>query len=127
MLFDGGILHGAGAIERQVVMRLNGRRLPVEICAGSARLNPEVHSKSDNPSHFSLGKLQCCLGRQHRAPAASSNGLSDGVIAALRRDTDVSLEHAAGSWHHACLDSFIAFCFFESHGAPRKVDWRIVA
>jgi hypothetical protein len=126
-LFDARILHVASAIKRQLVVRVYGGQLAVKVSARRARLNPEIHSKRDNPPRFRLGKLQCCLGRRHRAPAASPNGLPDDVIAALRRDADVSLEHATGSRHHTCLDSFIAFCFFESHGAPRKVDWRIVA
>ncbi|WP_341315274.1 hypothetical protein WN982_08485 [Paraburkholderia sp. IMGN_8] len=121
------ILHVAGAIEHQLVVRVCGGRLAVKVSARRARLNPEIHSKSGNPPRFRLGKLQCCLGRRHRAPAASPNGLPDDMIAAHRRDTDVSLEHATGSRYHTCLDSFVAFCFLESHGASRKVDWRIVA
>ena len=116
-------LKRASAIKRQVVMRSRGGRRRT----ACARLYPEVYSKGYDSSRFSLGKLKCCLDSLHWTPAPSSNGLPDDLITALRRDTNVSLEHAAGSGHHACLNCLIAFCFFESHGAPRKVDWRIVA
>jgi hypothetical protein len=44
MLLDRRVLHGTGSVQRQVVMRINGRGLTLKIRARSAWLNPEFHS-----------------------------------------------------------------------------------
>jgi hypothetical protein len=43
VLFCSRILHGADAVGRQVVVRSRSSRLPVEISAPCAWLNPEFH------------------------------------------------------------------------------------
>jgi hypothetical protein len=43
VLFCSRILHGADAVKRQVVVRSRCSRLPVQIRASCAWLNPEFH------------------------------------------------------------------------------------
>ncbi|MFL9995480.1 hypothetical protein PQR34_09795 [Paraburkholderia sediminicola] len=43
VLFGSRILHGADAVESQVVVRSRSSRLPVQISASCAGLNPEFH------------------------------------------------------------------------------------
>jgi hypothetical protein len=46
VLFHGHVFRSAGAIERQVAVRLDGGGLAIKISARRARLNPEIHSRS---------------------------------------------------------------------------------